>query len=108
MQLHGLQIGSYKLQQLLGRGGMGEVYLAEDLKLARQVALKVIQTDVLLEANSAEIQKALQLFQREAQAVGQLHHPYILSLYGYGEQIIQNMTLPYMVMPFCKEGSLTP
>jgi serine/threonine protein kinase len=106
MQLLGLQIGPYKLQQLLGRGGMGEVYLAEDLKLTRQVALKVIQIDVLLGTNPAEIQKALQLFQREAQAIAQLHHPYILSLYGYGEQIVQKITLPYMVMPFCKEGSL--
>ncbi|HLH60347.1 MAG TPA: hypothetical protein VKV20_01580 [Ktedonobacteraceae bacterium] len=44
MALEGLKLGHYQLLRLIGSGGMGEVYLAEDIQLHRQVALKVIRT----------------------------------------------------------------
>ena len=99
MSLVGSQVGRFHLLQLLGRGGMGEVYLAEDDQLRRQVAIKVIQSDNL----DAD---ATRLFQREARAIAALNHPHILPLFDFGEATIHGTTLTYMVMPFCKEGTL--
>src|SRR2546428_4835817 len=99
MSLVGSQVGRFHLLQLLGRGGMGEVYLAEDDQLRRQVAIKVIQSEHL-------DPDATRLFQREARAIATLNHPHILPLFDFGEATIHGTILTYMVMPFCKEGTL--
>ena len=99
MPLEGSHIGRFHLLRLLGRGGMGEVYLAEDEQLRRQVAIKVIQTEY-------PDPDATRLFLREARAIAMLDHPHILPLFDFGEATIHGTTLTYMVMPFCQEGTL--
>ena len=77
--LAGKTIGSYRLLQLLGQGGMGEVYLAEDTRLGRQVALKFLARRL-----ASDTWAKRQLI-KEAQAVALLDHPNICTLYGLEE-----------------------
>jgi serine/threonine protein kinase len=106
MLLEGQQIGHYRLLQLLGSGGMGTVYLASDLSIRRQVAIKLVRTEPALYPDNASAIEAAHLFRREANAVAMLDHPNILPLFDYGEQSLNGATLTYMVMPFRQEGSL--
>jgi hypothetical protein len=106
MPLEGLQLGRYQLLRLLGSGGMGEVYLATDTRINRQVAIKVIRDEVAAYPNAQATQEVARLFQREMKAITVLDHPHILPLYDFGEEIINRSTLTYMVMPFRQEGSL--
>jgi eukaryotic-like serine/threonine-protein kinase len=106
MQLEGQQVGHYRLLSLLGSGGMGVVYLAEDLSVRRQVAIKVIRTESALYPDDIAAKEAANLFKREANAVAMLDHPNILPLFDYGEENLYGETLTYMVMPFRQEGSL--
>ncbi len=85
MQLIGSQLGDYHLLQLIGAGGMGEVYLAEDHRVGRQVALKVIRIESF-SPDPSVAEKAIRLFWREVKALANLNHPHILSLYHYGEE----------------------
>jgi eukaryotic-like serine/threonine-protein kinase len=106
MSLAGKRLGRYSLQRLIGSGGMGEVYLAEDAQIDRQVAVKVIRGEESSSSDSTEFRDAARLFQREARAVARLNHPRILPLFDYGEEVTNEGVLIYMVMPFCEEGSL--
>jgi serine/threonine protein kinase len=106
MPLRDERFGPYRLGELLGSGGMGEVYLAHDEHLDRQVAIKVIRTDLLLSSDTQYSQAALHLFKREAQAIARLSHPHILPLYAYDEITLGRVQLAYLVMPFCPDGSL--
>ena len=106
MPLEGQQLGRYRLVNLLGSGGMGEVYLAEDTGIARQVAIKVIRSDVALRAGTDAASDAVRRFQREMQTIARLNHPYILPLFDYGEATMSGMLVPYMVMPYGRDGSL--
>jgi len=76
--LSGRQIGDYQLLRRLGRGGMAEVYLAEQLSLRRQIALKVLKTN--LAGDEAYIRR----FQHEAQAAAKLVHANIVQIYEVG------------------------
>ncbi|MGI8656480.1 MAG: serine/threonine-protein kinase [Pyrinomonadaceae bacterium] len=76
----GRMVGSYKIIERLGAGGMGEVYLAEDKRLNRLVALKI------LPAFFATNDMRLRRFQREARAVSALNHPNILTIHEVGEE----------------------
>jgi eukaryotic-like serine/threonine-protein kinase len=71
----GQRIGQYKILSLLGRGGMGEVYLANDSKLGRKVALK------LLPASFTQDQERVRRFEQEARAASALNHPNILTIF---------------------------
>src|SRR6266566_507244 len=106
MALEELQNGRYHRLRLLGSGGMGEVYLMEDTRINRQVAIKVIRSEVAPYLDSDSARDATRLFQREARAIAALEHPNILPLYDFGEETLDEMTITYMVMPFCAEGSL--
>ena len=75
--LTGRQIGRYKVEKLLGKGGMGEVYLAEDVRLKRSVALK------FLSVAGSENQNLLRRFEQEAFAASALNHPNILTVYDF-------------------------
>jgi serine/threonine protein kinase len=107
MPLEGLQLGRYRLLRLLGSGGMGEVYLAEDARIEQQVAVKVIRAEATPYPDENATKEAARLFQREARAIAKLDHPNILSLSDFGEETIHNNALSYIVMPYRKEGSLT-
>ncbi|GEM_PF-603403 len=100
--LEGLQLGSCALLRRIGGGGMGEVYLAEQRTLGRQVAVKVIQGSGNLLARADVQARATSQFVREARAVAALEHPNILPLYEYGEQ----RGIHYLVMPYLSDGSL--
>jgi len=106
MQLEGQQVGHYRLLSLIGSGGMGAVYLAEDLSVKRQVAIKVIRTESFLNPEDDVAKEAAHLFRREANAVAMLDHPNILPLFDYGEENLLGEKMTYMVMPFRQEGSL--
>lgn len=106
MSLEGQQIGRYRLLRLLGSGGMGEVYLAEDAPINRQVAIKVIKTEVTPYPDSSATKEAARLFQREAKAIAMLDHPAILPLFDYGEETSNGTPITYLVMPYRPEGSL--
>ncbi len=89
-------LGRYRLDLLVGRGGMAEVWRATDTKLARTVAVKVI-----LETHAREPQ-FLERFLREARVVALLEHPNILPVYDFGEE----QGLPFLVMPHMEGGTL--
>lgn len=74
-----LQIAEYRLVRELGRGGMGVVYLAEDIILGRRVALKLLDDDSPVRG------RAIERFRREAQAAARLNHPSIVAIHRYGE-----------------------
>lgn len=101
MRLDGKQLGHYHLLRLIGSGGMGEVYLAEDVRMHRQVAAKVVQVD-----SNAGAADALRLFLREVTAIARLDHPHILPLYDYGEETIETIQIAYLITPYRAEGSL--
>ena len=69
-------LGHYRIVRLLGRGGMGEVYLAEDTSLGRQVALKVLPTELAVSGHRER-------FEREARAIASLNHPNIVTLHSF-------------------------
>jgi Tol biopolymer transport system component len=75
----GTQLGSHEITALLGKGGMGEVYVARDTKLNRRVALKVLPVATAQSADARE------RFEREAKAVAALNHPNIVTIYSVEE-----------------------
>lgn len=106
MALEGQQLGRYRLQQVLGTGGMGEVYLATDTLINRQVAIKVIRSEVSAYPDAGVAQESARLFQREMKAIAMLDHPHIMPLFDYGEATVNGANLAYLVMPYRQEGSL--
>lgn len=95
--LIGQQIDHYRILQHLARGGMADVFLAEDVNLGRKVAFKVM-LDVL-----AQDSQFVQRFRREAQIVAQLDHPNIVQVYSTG---LTPLGQPYIAMQYIPGGSL--
>src|SRR5271167_1221601 len=79
MPATGTQLAHYKIISLLGVGGMGEVYLAEDIQLRRKVALKMISPELTHD------ERGLRRFEQEAHAASALNHPNILTIYEFGQ-----------------------
>src|SRR5216684_156623 len=79
LSLVGTWLGHYHVLSLLGSGGMGEVYLAEDTRLKRQVAVKLLPAE--LTANGDRLRR----FEQEAQAASALNHPNIITIHEIGE-----------------------
>ncbi|TMD47922.1 MAG: serine/threonine protein kinase, partial [Chloroflexi bacterium] len=103
----GQRLDDYRIESLFASGGMGEIYLAEEVSLNRQVAIKVIRPEAIRYPDSEDAQKVTKLFRREATAIARLNHPYVLPLYRFGEATLDGIPLMYMVMPYCQEKSLT-
>ena len=97
--LVGQNLGRYHVIEPLGQGGMASVYKAFDTSLERNVAIKIIRSD---KDEGTEQNEFLKRFQREAKALAQLDHPYILKVLDYGEQA----GVPYLVMPYVQGGTL--
>ncbi|HZI17914.1 MAG TPA: protein kinase [Pyrinomonadaceae bacterium] len=74
----GRELGPYRIEKLLGAGGMGEVYLAEDAKLKRKVALKILPPQFVSDPEH------VRRFEREARAVSALNHPNLITIYDIG------------------------
>jgi serine/threonine-protein kinase len=91
------EMGSYQLGELLGRGGMGEVYKASHRMLARPAAIKLIRPEMLGANNQAVAAAAIARFRREAQAAAHLQSAHTVDLYDFG--VTNDQTL-YLVMEF--------
>ena len=91
------EMGSYQLGELLGRGGMGEVYKATHRMLARPAAIKLIRTEMLGAVDEEAARLAITRFRREAEAAGNLRSPHTVELYDFG--VTEDGTL-YLVMEF--------
>ncbi|MFE4665782.1 protein kinase [Streptomyces sp. NPDC056716] len=84
--------GRYRLTGRLGRGGMAEVFAAEDVRLGRTVAVKLLRSDL------AEDPVSKARFTREAQSVAGLNHHAIVAVYDSGEDMMGGQSVPYIVM----------
>ncbi|MET9915568.1 protein kinase [Streptomyces sp. NPDC006435] len=84
--------GRYRMTHRLGRGGMAEVFAAEDVRLGRTVAVKLLRSDL------AEDPVSKARFTREAQSVAGLNHHAIVAVYDSGEDVVGGQTVPYIVM----------
>ena len=98
----GTRLGTYEIIAPLGAGGMGEVYRAKDLRLGREIALKVLPAEMV--AN----RKRLARFEREAQALARLNHPNIVTLFSFEEigdvrfltmELVEGESLDHSIAP---------
>src|ERR1041385_8809915 len=96
MLKQGTKLGTYDVTSLIGAGGMGEVYRARDLKLERDVAIKVLPEQF------ARDPERLARFQREAKMLAALNHPNIAAIYG----LEQSGSTHYLVMELVEGSTL--
>jgi serine/threonine-protein kinase len=98
--------GSYHLEKLLGRGGMGEVWLARHRFLRRDAAVKLVLADLLERTGSSERAQIQKRFESEAQAIASLRSPHTVAIYDYG--LAENGSLYYAMeyLPGLDAGTL--
>jgi tRNA A-37 threonylcarbamoyl transferase component Bud32 len=99
MSLVGQNFGRYQVIELLGRGGMATVYKAQDTRLDRQVAIKIIRRDAFA---AEQTEMLLKRFEREAKSLARLSHPNIMKVLDFGE----HDGSPYLVMEYLPGGTL--
>src|SRR5215469_2856925 len=92
----GTQLGSHEITALLGKGGMGEVYRARDLKLKREVAIKILPEEFSRDADR------VRRFRREAEVLASLNHPNICAVYDVGDAAGH----PFLVMELLEGETL--
>ncbi len=96
----GTRLGPYEIVQVLGAGGMGEVYRARDPRLARDVAIKVLAPHL------AQDRDALARFEREAKTASALNHPHIVHIYEIGEAATSSGAVHYIAMELVEGETL--
>jgi len=94
--------GKWEILDLIAKGGKGEVYLAKQINLNRQVALKVMSKDFLdsLKGREEEYQSELQRFRREVQVMARIRHPNVLQVYDFDQVQVNGDFLDYIVMEY--------
>ena len=92
----GVRLGGYEILSLIGSGGMGEVYRARDSRLARDVAIKVLPSDLAADHDR------LARLEREAQVLASLNHPNIANIYGVDDSSVT----PALVMELVEGPTL--
>ncbi|HEX6477621.1 MAG TPA: serine/threonine-protein kinase [Ktedonobacteraceae bacterium] len=103
-ELLGVTLGSCTIERIIGRGGMGAVFLAQQSRPSRAVAVKVLIPASGYDPD--ELQVFLERFRREADTVAKLEHANILPIYEYEEAIVCKQRLAYLVMPYVRGGTL--
>jgi len=98
--LLGTELGTCTLQRLIGQGGMGAVYLAQQSRPRRRVAVKVLMPMASL--TPVQLAAFLERFRRETDAAASLEHPNIMPVHEYGERD----NFAYLVMPYISGGTL--
>ncbi len=103
-ELIGVTLGTCTLERVIGHGGMGAVYLAQQARPVRTVAVKVlIPSDV---ADLDQQRTFLERFRREADTIAKLDNQNILPIYEYDEAFVNQQHLAYLVMPCIRGGTL--
>jgi eukaryotic-like serine/threonine-protein kinase len=94
--------GKWKILNFIAKGGKGEVYLAHQLNLDRQVALKIISQEFIktLEGDNEELSSEIRRFHREVLIMARMQHPNILQVYDFDQLEIDGMKLDYIVMEY--------
>jgi serine/threonine protein kinase len=95
----GLYFDRYHILEALGEGGMASVYKAYDIRLERDVAVKIIRTDMFI---PAALHLVMKRFEREAKSLAKLSHPNIVHIIDYGK----HDGVPYLVMEYLPGGTL--
>ncbi len=103
-ELIGTTLGNCTIERIIGQGGMGAVYLAQQSRPTRTVAVKVLIPAAGLDPEEQRI--FLERFRREADTVAKLEHNNILPIYEYDEAIVDGQRLAYLVMPYLRGGTL--
>ncbi len=103
-ELLGVTLGTCTLESVIGRGGMGAVYLAQQSRPVRTVAVKVLIPAIGQDPDQQRM--FLTRFQREADTIATLEHNNILQIYEYDEAVVKGQKLAYLVMPFVRGGTL--
>src|SRR5438270_8426776 len=103
-ELIGVTLGNCTLERTIGRGGMGAVFLAQQARPVRTVAIKVLVPNSGADPDDQRV--FLERFRREADTVARLEHKNILPVYEYDEAVVDGQQLAYLVMPYIRGGTL--
>ena len=103
-ELIGVTLGTCTFERIIGRGGMGAVFLAQQARPVRTVAVKVLIPSNAVEPDQQHV--FLERFRREADTVAKLEHKNILPIYEYDEATVEGQQLAYLVMPYIRGGTL--
>ncbi len=108
-------LGSYRLEERLGQGGMGEVWSASHRLLARRAAIKLISSASLARATGVEVEELIRRFELEAQSTASLSSPHTVALYDFGVtddgtlyyvmELLQGLDLEKLIERFGPQGS---
>ncbi|MGA2404213.1 MAG: protein kinase, partial [Syntrophobacteraceae bacterium] len=104
--------GKWVILELLGKGGMGEVYHAHQLNLKRDVAIKIISQHLLkeLQDNEYEAETCIERFHREVRVMAQVRNPYVVQIFDYGSAPVKRngdeILVEYIVLEYVPGATL--